>query len=46
MVVNAIRASDFPVVQGFVLFIGVIVVAGNLVVDVVYAVLDPRIRYA
>jgi peptide/nickel transport system permease protein len=46
MVVNAIRASDFPVVQGFVLFIGVVVVAGNLIVDLVYAVLDPRIRYA
>ncbi len=45
MVVNAIRASDFPVVQGFVLFIGVVVVAGNLIVDLVYAVLDPRIRY-
>jgi peptide/nickel transport system permease protein len=46
MVVNAIRASDFPVVQGFVLFIGVVVVAGNLIVDLIYAVLDPRIRYA
>jgi peptide/nickel transport system permease protein len=44
MVVTAIRAFDFPVVQGFVLFIGVVVVLGNLLVDLLYAVLDPRIR--
>jgi peptide/nickel transport system permease protein len=46
MTVAAIRALDFPVVQGFVLFIGVVVVLGNLVVDLVYAFLDPRIRLA
>jgi len=45
MVVSGIRASDFPVVQGFILFIGVVVVAGNLIVDLIYAALDPRITY-
>lgn len=45
MVLNSIRAFDFPVVQGFVLFIGVVVVSANLIVDMLYAVLDPRIRY-
>ena len=38
--------SDFPVVQGAVLLIGVIFIAINLIVDVVYAYLDPRITYA
>jgi peptide/nickel transport system permease protein len=46
MVLGSIRAFDFPVVQGFVLFIGVVVVVANLVVDLLYAVLDPRIRIA
>jgi peptide/nickel transport system permease protein len=46
MTVAAIRALDFPVVQGFVLFIGVVVVLGNLIVDLIYAFLDPRIRLA
>ncbi|HEX8966778.1 MAG TPA: ABC transporter permease [Chloroflexota bacterium] len=44
-IVTAITARDYPVVQGSVLVVAVFVVAINLVVDVVYAMLDPRIRY-
>lgn len=44
--VQCIMKSDFPVVQGVVLLIAVIFVLMNLIVDVVYAFLDPRIKYA
>lgn len=46
LVVDSILKSDFPIVQGIVLLIGVIFVVVNIVVDVVYAYLDPRIKYA
>lgn len=45
LVVDSIFARDYPVVQGVVLVIAVLVVAINLLVDVVYTVLDPRIRF-
>jgi len=41
----AISARDLPVVQGVVLLVAVTVVALNFAVDVLYTVLDPRIRY-
>lgn len=44
LVVDSIQSKDFPVVQGAVLFIAVAYVAINLVVDLSYAFLDPRIR--
>lgn len=43
-VYEAITARDFPVIQGFVLVIAVVYVAFNLIVDLSYAILDPRIR--
>ena len=43
--VDAIVQRDYPVIQGINLVIVVIIVASNLAVDLVYAVLDPRIRY-
>jgi peptide/nickel transport system permease protein len=43
---DAIQARDYAVVQGFTLAIAVIYVFLNLVIDVLYAFLDPRIRYA
>lgn len=46
LVVDSIFARDYPVVQGVVLTIAVMVVLVNLLVDVVYTVLDPRIRLA
>lgn len=43
--ITAMQKRDYPVVQGFVLFIAVGFVLANLIVDVAYAWLDPRIRY-
>ena len=43
--VNAISSNDLPVVQGGVLVFAIIFVVINLVVDISYAWLDPRIRY-
>jgi peptide/nickel transport system permease protein len=43
--VNAIYQRDYPVVQGVNLLIASIIVFVNLLVDVTYAYLDPRIRY-
>jgi peptide/nickel transport system permease protein len=45
LLVSAILNKDFPLVQGVVLFIAVGYVLINLAVDVVYAAVDPRIRY-
>ena len=44
-VVNAIGESDYPIIQGVVLVVAVVLVFVNLVVDITYAWLDPRIRY-
>src|SRR5258708_18045029 len=44
--VEAIRWRDYPIVQNLVMFIAVIVVTINFSVDLLYAVLDPRIKYA
>ena len=44
--VNAIAARDYPQVQGTVLFAEAVYVVVNLIVDLLYAVLDPRIRYS
>ncbi len=43
-VVNAIARRDLPAVQGAVLFLSVVFVMVNLITDVVYAKVDPRIR--
>jgi len=44
--VDSIMKSDFPVVQGIVLLVAVIFVMVNLGADLVYAFLDPRIKYS
>ena len=44
--VEAIRWRDYPIVQNLVMFIAVIVVTVNFIVDMTYAALDPRIRYS
>jgi peptide/nickel transport system permease protein len=43
--VEAIRWRDYPVVQNLVMFIALVVVSVNFLVDMAYAVLDPRIKY-
>ena len=42
---DSIIARDYPIVQGTTMFIAVIFVLVNLTVDVLYAMLDPRIRF-
>jgi peptide/nickel transport system permease protein len=44
--VEAIRWRDYPIVQNLVMFIAVVVVITNFIVDMLYAVFDPRIRYS
>ncbi len=44
--VESIRSRDYPIVQNLVMLIAVVVVTVNFVVDMLYAVLDPRIRYS
>jgi len=46
LIVGAIAARDFPVLQGGLLFLAVVYLSINLVVDVLYAVVDPRVRLA
>jgi peptide/nickel transport system permease protein len=45
LALGAISARDLPVVQGVVVFVAVLIVTVNFVVDLVYGLLDPRIRY-
>jgi peptide/nickel transport system permease protein len=46
IIVNALDNYDFPLVLGSVILISLIFVLINIVVDLVYAILDPRIRFA
>src|ERR1700745_2965362 len=43
--VEALRWRDYPIVQNLVMFIAVVVVFTNFIVDLLYAAIDPRIRY-
>jgi len=43
--VEAIRWRDYPIVQNLVMFIAVVVVVVNFIVDMTYVVLDPRIKF-
>jgi peptide/nickel transport system permease protein len=43
--VDAIDARNFPVIQGGVLFVSIVFVLVNLLVDISYAIINPRIRY-
>ena len=42
---DAITHSDFPIVQGTVLLAALFIIVANIVVDIAYAYLDPRVRY-
>jgi peptide/nickel transport system permease protein len=43
---DAITHSDFPIVQGTVLLAALFIIVANIVVDIAYAYLDPRVRYS
>ena len=46
LMVNAINTRDYPVVQGGILYIALTFVIVNLITDLLYAVVNPRIRYS
>ncbi len=43
--INAANTEDYPLLLGIIIVIGVMTVVGNLLADITYAVLDPRVRY-
>jgi len=45
LIVKSIGAGDFPIVQGAVLILGLSILAANLLTDILYVFVDPRIRY-
>jgi peptide/nickel transport system permease protein len=45
LVVESVLAHDYPVVQGLILFFALVYILINLLVDVIYTLVDPRIRY-
>ena len=46
LLLEAVNSRDYPVIQGLVLVLGVLVMLTNLLVDFSYGLLDPRIRFA
>lgn len=44
MIMTAVRARDYPLIQASTLFVAFIVICANLIVDLLYVYLDPRIR--
>lgn len=44
LAVNAIETRDMPLLQGTVIFTTVLIILGNLLADVLYSIIDPRIR--
>jgi peptide/nickel transport system permease protein len=45
LLINSVNRRDYPIVQAEVFLIACVVVAINLIVDLIYGVIDPRIRY-
>lgn len=45
LLLSSINNRDYPMIQGIVVFVGLLVMLTNLAVDVSYGVIDPRIRY-
>jgi peptide/nickel transport system permease protein len=45
LIVDSILARDYPVIQGAILIFGLLYIMVNLFVDLIYALVDPRIRY-
>ena len=45
LIVNAVNGRDYSLIQGTVLFTAVVFVVVNLVVDIIYAVINPRVSY-
>ena len=45
LMLTALSARDYPVISGINLFFATVVVAINLMIDLIYGYLDPRVRY-
>ena len=45
MAVQSVTANDFPVILAIVMIGGMLVLLGNLLADVLYGLVDPRIKY-
>jgi peptide/nickel transport system permease protein len=45
LIISSVTARDYPMIQGIALVFGLLVVSINLVTDIVYALLDPRVSY-
>jgi peptide/nickel transport system permease protein len=43
--VSAIQTRDMPLLQGSVMFATVLIILGNLLADILYGFIDPRIKY-
>jgi peptide/nickel transport system permease protein len=44
VIVDSLEKYDFPVIMGTVLFISVVMIIINLITDILYAMLDPRVK--
>ena len=44
LTVEALEARDYPVLQGIFLLLSITIVVANLIADLVYGLLDPRVR--
>lgn len=44
LMVDAIKIKNYPMVQGGILFIAFVMILVNLIIDILYAFIDPRIR--
>ncbi|MGD7051551.1 nickel ABC transporter permease [Sutcliffiella horikoshii] len=45
MIVQAVMQRDYPLIQGYIMVVGVLVVKTNLMVDLLYLIIDPQIRH-
>lgn len=45
MIVQAVMQRDYPLIQGYILVVGLLVVMTNLIVDLLYLIIDPQIRH-
>jgi peptide/nickel transport system permease protein len=45
LVVDAILKRDYPIIQGLILFFSFLYIMLNLIIDITYTLIDPRIRY-
>ena len=45
LLIDSVQRRDYPVVQGMTIFIAALFIVINLLVDILYGLVDPRVRY-